>query len=59
MEENCIPLKPSNELTDSTTTIDTTNFEDNNQTLPLLPIKDDPQSQHMTLSQSFHLKNSK
>ncbi|KAM9050076.1 cytoskeleton-associated protein 2 [Megaptera novaeangliae] len=57
MEKNCIPLKPSNELTNSTTAVDTPNFEDNNQTLPLLPIKDDPQSQHMTLSQAFHLKN--
>ena len=57
MEKNCIPLKPSNELTNSTTAIDTPNFEDNNQTLPLLPIKDDPQSQHMMLSQAFHLKN--
>eukprot|EP00069_Balaena_mysticetus_P003112 bmy_16438T0 len=59
MEKNCIPLKPSNELTNSTTAIDTPNFEDNNQTLPLLPIKDDPQSQHMMLSQAFHLKNNK
>ncbi|XP_007471742.1 PREDICTED: cytoskeleton-associated protein 2 isoform X2 [Lipotes vexillifer] len=57
MEKNCIPLKPSTELTNSTTAVDTPNFEDNNQTLPLLPIKDDPQSQHMTLSQAFHLKN--
>nr|XP_058897609.1 cytoskeleton-associated protein 2 isoform X2 [Kogia breviceps] len=57
MEKNCIPLKPSNELTNSTTAVDKPNFEDNNQTLPLLPIKDDPQSQHMTLSQAFHLKN--
>ncbi|XP_057563789.1 cytoskeleton-associated protein 2 isoform X1 [Hippopotamus amphibius kiboko] len=57
MEKNCIPLKPSNELTNSTITIDPLNFEDNNETLPLLPIKDDPQSQHMTLSQAFHLKN--
>ncbi|XP_069900186.1 cytoskeleton-associated protein 2 isoform X2 [Globicephala melas] len=57
MEKNCIPLKPCNELTNSTTAVDTPNFEDNNQTLPLLPIKDDPQSQHMTLSQAFHLKN--
>ncbi|TKC53567.1 hypothetical protein EI555_015517 [Monodon monoceros] len=29
MEENCIPLKPSSELTNSTTAIDTPNFEDN------------------------------
>ncbi|XP_065752165.1 cytoskeleton-associated protein 2 [Phocoena phocoena] len=57
MEKNCIPLKPCNELTNSTTAVDTPDFEDNNQTLPLLPIKDDPQSQHMTLSQAFHLKN--
>uniref|UniRef100_A0A8C3VWV4 Cytoskeleton associated protein 2 n=1 Tax=Catagonus wagneri TaxID=51154 RepID=A0A8C3VWV4_9CETA len=57
VEKSCIPLKPSNELTNSAVAIDTPNFEDNNQTLPLLPIKDDPQSQHITLSQAFHLKN--
>ncbi|DAA23929.1 cytoskeleton-associated protein 2 isoform X4 [Bos indicus x Bos taurus] len=57
VEKNCIPLKPSNELTNSTLATDPPNSEDNNQTLPLLPVKDDPQSQHRTLSQTFHLKN--
>lgn len=57
MEKNCIPLKSSNELTNSTLATDPPNSEDNNQTLPLLPVKDDPQSQHRTLSQTFHLKN--
>uniref|UniRef100_A0A8D1DZW9 Cytoskeleton-associated protein 2 C-terminal domain-containing protein n=1 Tax=Sus scrofa TaxID=9823 RepID=A0A8D1DZW9_PIG len=57
VERNCIPLKPSNELTNSAVAIDSPNFEDNNQTLPSLPMKDDPQSQPMTLSQAFHLKN--
>uniref|UniRef100_A0A8D1TUW2 Cytoskeleton-associated protein 2 C-terminal domain-containing protein n=1 Tax=Sus scrofa TaxID=9823 RepID=A0A8D1TUW2_PIG len=57
VEKNCIPLKPSNELTNSAVAIDSPNFEDNNQTLPSLPMKDDPQSQPMTLSQAFHLKN--
>ncbi|KAB0343659.1 hypothetical protein FD754_020585, partial [Muntiacus muntjak] len=57
VEKNCIPLKLSNELTNSTTATDPPNSEDNNQTLPLLPVKDDPQNQHRTLSQTFHLKN--
>ena len=57
VEKNCIPLKSSNELTNSTLATDPPNSEDNNQTLPLLPVKDDPQSQHRTLSQTFHLKN--
>lgn len=57
MEKNCIPLKPSNELINSTIATDPPNSEDNNQTLPLLPVKDDPQGQHRTLSQTFHLKN--
>ncbi|XP_017912183.1 PREDICTED: cytoskeleton-associated protein 2 [Capra hircus] len=57
VEKNCIPLKPSNELTNSTIATDPPNSEDNNQTLPLLPVKDDPQGQHRTLSQTFHLKN--
>ncbi|XP_070096387.1 cytoskeleton-associated protein 2 isoform X3 [Equus przewalskii] len=57
MGKNCIPLKPSNELTHSTLATDTHNFEDHNQTLQLLPIKDDTQNQHMTLSQAFHFKN--
>ncbi|XP_058404065.1 cytoskeleton-associated protein 2 isoform X1 [Diceros bicornis minor] len=57
MEKNCTPLKPSNELTNSTIATDSHNFESNNQTLQLLPVKDDTQSQHMTLSQAFHFKN--
>lgn len=57
MEKNCILLKASNELTNSTTTIETQNFEDDNQTLQLLPIKNDSQSQNMTLSQAFHHRN--
>ncbi|XP_027963745.1 cytoskeleton-associated protein 2 isoform X1 [Eumetopias jubatus] len=57
MGKNCIPLRPSNELTSSTIAVDTHNFEDNNQMGQSVPIKDDPQSQHMTLSQVFHLKN--
>ncbi|XP_047579252.1 cytoskeleton-associated protein 2 isoform X1 [Lutra lutra] len=55
--KNCIPLRPSNESTNSTIATDTHNFEDNNQMGQSVPIKDDPQSQHMTLSQVFHLKN--
>ncbi|XP_032133182.1 cytoskeleton-associated protein 2 isoform X1 [Sapajus apella] len=54
---NCIPLKPSNELTNSTIVIDTHKPKDSNETLQLLLTEDDPQSQHMTLSQAFHLKN--
>ncbi|KAL0614976.1 Cytoskeleton-associated protein 2 [Plecturocebus cupreus] len=57
VERNCIPLKPSNELTNSTVVIDTHKPKDSNQTLQLLLTEDDPQSQHMTLSQAFHLKN--
>ncbi|XP_002917721.1 cytoskeleton-associated protein 2 isoform X1 [Ailuropoda melanoleuca] len=57
MGKNCIPLRPSNESTNSTVAIDTHNFEDNNQMGHSIPIKDDPPSQHMTLSQVFHLKN--
>ncbi|XP_021113429.1 cytoskeleton-associated protein 2 [Heterocephalus glaber] len=57
MEKNCIPLKPSNELTNSTTATETHNFEDDNQTLQLLPITNDSLNQNMTLSQAFHLKN--
>ncbi|XP_036106292.1 cytoskeleton-associated protein 2 isoform X1 [Molossus molossus] len=57
MGKNCIPLKPSNELTNSTIATDTHNLEENNQTLQLLPIKDDPQGHRMTLSQAFHIKN--
>lgn len=56
MEKNCIPLKPSNELTNSTTEIETHGFQDG--TLQL-SIKGDPQNQNMTLSQAFHLKNNK
>ncbi|XP_032006850.1 cytoskeleton-associated protein 2 isoform X4 [Hylobates moloch] len=55
--KNCIPLKPSNELTNSTVVIDTHKPKDSNQTPHLLLTEDDPQSQHMTLSQAFHLKN--
>uniref|UniRef100_A0A2K6TXF1 Cytoskeleton-associated protein 2 C-terminal domain-containing protein n=1 Tax=Saimiri boliviensis boliviensis TaxID=39432 RepID=A0A2K6TXF1_SAIBB len=54
---NCIPLKPSNELTNSTVVIDTHKPKHSNQTLQLLLTEDDPQSKHMTLSQAFHLKN--
>uniref|UniRef100_A0A8C6QIF8 Cytoskeleton associated protein 2 n=1 Tax=Nannospalax galili TaxID=1026970 RepID=A0A8C6QIF8_NANGA len=50
--ENCSPLKPTNELTTS----EVHNFEDD-QSMQLLPIKNDFQSQNMTLSQAFHLKN--
>ncbi|XP_004484804.2 cytoskeleton-associated protein 2 isoform X2 [Dasypus novemcinctus] len=56
MEKNCVPLKSSNELTNSTIAVDKHNFEDNNQTLQVLPIKDDSQDQRMTLSQAFHSK---
>lgn len=56
VEKNCIPLKLSNELTNSTIAIDTHNLETNNQTLQL-PNKDKPQNQRMTLSQAFHIKN--
>ncbi|XP_049634852.1 cytoskeleton-associated protein 2 [Suncus etruscus] len=56
MEKNCIPLKPSKELISPSKAVDTQNLWDNNQTLPLL-FKDEPQSQHMTLSQAFHFKN--
>ncbi|XP_010336220.3 cytoskeleton-associated protein 2 isoform X1 [Saimiri boliviensis] len=54
---NCIPLKPSNELINSTLVIDTHKPKDTNQTLQSLLTEDDPQSTHMTLSQAFHLKN--
>lgn len=57
MGKNCIPLKPSNELTNSTIATDTYNLENNNQTLQLLPITNDRQGQRMTLSQAFHIKN--
>ncbi|XP_012930826.2 cytoskeleton-associated protein 2-like [Heterocephalus glaber] len=57
MEKNCIPLKPANESTNSTTAIETHNFEDDNQTLQFLPITNDSLYQNMTLSQAFHLKN--
>ncbi|XP_012578642.1 PREDICTED: cytoskeleton-associated protein 2 isoform X2 [Condylura cristata] len=55
VEKNCMPLKSSNELTNSNIAIDS-RLEDNNQALQL-PIKDDPHGQTMTLSQAFHLKN--
>ncbi|XP_048197404.1 cytoskeleton-associated protein 2 [Perognathus longimembris pacificus] len=54
VENHFVTLKPK-ELTNSTTTIETHNFEDNQK---LLPIKDNPLSQTMTLSQAFHFKNS-
>ena len=57
MGKNCIPLRPSNELANLTMIIDTHNLEDNNHTRQSVPIEDGPQSQHMTLSQMFHLKN--
>ncbi|KAM6178195.1 cytoskeleton-associated protein 2-like [Rhynchocyon petersi] len=58
-EKNCIPLKP-NELTRSAIAIDTQNCADNNQPLPFLLNKDDPEIQHMSLNQTFHLeRNSK
>ncbi|XP_073085947.1 cytoskeleton-associated protein 2 isoform X2 [Manis javanica] len=57
VEKNCVPLKPSNELASSTTANDTYDSEDSSHTLQLLPVKDDPQRQHLTLSQAYHLKN--
>ncbi|KAL0595637.1 Cytoskeleton-associated protein 2 [Plecturocebus cupreus] len=54
---NCIPLKPSNGLTNSTVVMGTHKPKDSNQTLQLLLTEDDPQSQYMTLSQAYHLKN--
>lgn len=56
MKKNCIPLKPSNELTNSTIAIETCNLENSNQTLKLLPIKDEHQDQCITLSQCFIFK---
>ncbi|KAM9192599.1 cytoskeleton-associated protein 2-like [Dugong dugon] len=55
METNCIPSTPS-ELTNSAVEVDKHNFENNNQPLRLLAIKDDVQNQRMTFSQAFHLK---
>ena len=55
IKKNCIPLKPSNELTNSTIAIDTHNLEISNQTLKLLPIKDEPQDQCLTVSQMCHI----
>ncbi|KAG8524833.1 Cytoskeleton-associated protein 2, partial [Galemys pyrenaicus] len=55
VEKNCMPLK-SNELTNSNIAVDSHALEANNQALQL-PIKDDPPSQPMTLSQAFHQKN--
>ncbi|KAK2498941.1 hypothetical protein MC885_005757 [Smutsia gigantea] len=57
VKKKTVPLKPSNELVSSTIAIDTHDFEDNNLTLQLLPVKDDHQRQHLTLSQTNHLKN--
>ncbi|XP_007943444.2 cytoskeleton-associated protein 2-like [Orycteropus afer afer] len=60
MEKNYILSIPADELTNSTLEIDRHNFEDDNQLLQLLPIKDDVRNQRMTFSQAFHLKkNSK
>ncbi|XP_037656436.1 cytoskeleton-associated protein 2-like isoform X2 [Choloepus didactylus] len=56
MGKNCNPLKPSNDLTNSTIVLDIHNLKDNNKTIQLLPVKDDPQSQRRTFSQGFHLK---
>uniref|UniRef100_A0A8D2B3F8 Cytoskeleton associated protein 2 n=1 Tax=Sciurus vulgaris TaxID=55149 RepID=A0A8D2B3F8_SCIVU len=56
--KNYIPLKSSNELTNTTTEIETHDFQDGTQTLQL-SIKDDPPNQNITLSQAFHLKNNK
>lgn len=55
MEKNYIPLKASNELTNSPA-IETHNLEADDQTLQLLPVNNDSQNQTMTLSQAFHLK---
>ncbi|XP_007521631.1 cytoskeleton-associated protein 2 [Erinaceus europaeus] len=57
LEKSCNPLTPSKELTNSTIAVDTHNLETKNQSLQMTPTKDDPQSQHMTLSKAFHLKN--
>ncbi|XP_045057163.2 cytoskeleton-associated protein 2 isoform X3 [Desmodus rotundus] len=57
VEKNCIPLKSSNELTNSTIAIDTQNLENNNETLQSLPSKDEPQGKRMTFSRAFHIKN--
>lgn len=46
--EKAIPLKPSDKLAKVYQSL---NSED--KTLPLLPIKDDPQHQRMTLNQTF------
>lgn len=55
-QKKYIPLKPSNELINLTIAIDTHNLDNNNKNLQLLPIKDEPQGQCMTLSQVFHIK---
>ncbi|XP_058526806.1 cytoskeleton-associated protein 2-like [Ochotona princeps] len=54
--KNGIPLKPSNELNSSAAAMGGKLLHDGNQAVQL-PVKDDCQSQHMTLSQAFHLKN--
>ncbi|XP_040853750.1 cytoskeleton-associated protein 2-like [Ochotona curzoniae] len=51
-----IPLKPSNELNSSAAVIGGKPLHDENQAVQL-PVKDDCHSQHMTLSQAYHLKN--
>ncbi|KAM4859995.1 cytoskeleton-associated protein 2 isoform 2-T2 [Thomomys bottae] len=55
MEKHSVALKPPNELTNPPTTTETSNFGDDDQ--KLLPIKDNPLGQTMTLSQAFHCKN--
>ncbi|XP_023561056.1 cytoskeleton-associated protein 2 isoform X2 [Octodon degus] len=56
MDKNYIPLKSSNELTSSSTAVETHYLEVDNETLQLLPINSDSQNQNMTLSQVFHRK---
>ncbi|XP_045695032.1 cytoskeleton-associated protein 2 isoform X2 [Phyllostomus hastatus] len=57
VKKNCIPLKSSNELTNSTITIDAQNWENNNETLQSLARKDEPQGKRMTFSRAFHIKH--
>lgn len=49
-------MKPSNELNSSASAIGGKPLHDENQAVQL-PVKDDCHSQHMTLSQAYHLKN--
>ncbi|KAF6083817.1 cytoskeleton associated protein 2 [Phyllostomus discolor] len=57
VKKDCIPLKSSNELTNSTITTDTQNLENNNENLQPLPSKDEPQGKRMTFSRAFHIKH--